>query len=155
MPDSRLSSASYELEISMAAKRSRVWQAISTEASKWWPSGFVTSERTQRFVIEAKLGGRAFEELGNGDGLVWYSVIGVDTERQLTMAVQLLPPFGGPATTALSLTLAPQNQGIVPKVRDDRFGILGGASPVEGRRTVFDEGLRAYVECADDRRAWL
>lgn len=150
MTDGHLLSASYELEISIAAERSRVWQAISTKASEWWPSEFVTSERTERFVIEAKLGGRAFEDFGNGDGLVWYSVIGVDTERQLNMAGHLLPPFGGPATTALSLTLVTQNQGTLLKVRDDRFGILGGASPVDGWRIVFDDGLRCYLETTDE-----
>ena len=58
----------------------------------------------------------------------------------------LLPPFGGPAVTALRLTLSARGQGTVLHVRDDRFGALGGASPIEGWQQVFDAGLRRYVE---------
>ncbi|QDU76123.1 hypothetical protein Pan97_31680 [Bremerella volcania] len=107
---------------------------------------FVTSDRTQRFVIEPVLGGRAFEDFGDGEGLVWYTVIGVDAGRELVLAGHLLPPFGGPATTALRVTLSAQADGTLVKIRDDRFGILGGDSPVEGWRIVFDGGLRHYLE---------
>jgi len=146
MPSPQLTSASFELEVVINAPPDRVWSAISTEASAWWPKEFVTSERTQRFVIEAKLGGRAFEDFGDGDGLVWYSVIGVDAGRELILAGHLLPPFGGPATTALRLTLSAHGQGTRLKIRDDRFGVVGPESPVEGWRVVFNDGLKRHVE---------
>ncbi|MCA9053276.1 MAG: SRPBCC domain-containing protein [Planctomycetaceae bacterium] len=137
---------SYELEVVIAARPERVWRAITTESSAWWPLDFVTSTRTQRFVIEPVLGGRAFEDFGGGDGLVWYTVIDVDAGRELIMAGHLLPPFGGPATTALRVVLSTRGDGTLVKVRDDRLGILGGDSPVEGWRIVFDDGLRHYLE---------
>lgn len=146
MSSRQLTAVSFELEVFIAATRDRVWRAISTEASAWWPEDFATSERTQRFVIEPELGGRAFEDFGGGQGLVWYTVIGVDTGRELILAGHLLPPFGGPATTGLRLTLSAQEDGTLLKIRDDRFGILGGESPIEGWRTVFDSGLRHYLE---------
>jgi uncharacterized protein YndB with AHSA1/START domain len=146
MPNQQLTCCSFELEVVIAAKPDRVWKAIATESCSWWPRDFVTSERTQRFVIEAALGGRAFEDFGGGDGLVWYTVIGVDTGRELILAGHLLPPFGGPAITALQLTLSAKGTDTLVKIRDDRFGVLGGDSPVEGWRAVFDRGLRHYLE---------
>ncbi|MFN7732856.1 MAG: SRPBCC family protein [Pirellula sp.] len=146
MSEESLTAGSFELDVLIAADSQRVWNAIATEASSWWPKDFVTSERTQRFVIEVELGGRAFEDFGNGDGLVWYSVIGVDAPRELVLAGHLLPPFGGPAITSLRITLVSQDGGTLLKIRDDRFGMLGGQSPIEGWRSVFDGGLRRYVE---------
>lgn len=146
MSSQQLTSSFCELDILISATPERVWKAIANESSAWWPREFVTSERTQRFVIEPMLGGRAFEDFGSGDGLVWYTVIGVDASRELIMAGHLLPPFGGPATTALRITLTAQRDGTLVKIRDDRFGLLGGDSPVEGWRIVFESGLRHYLE---------
>ncbi|MCA8986129.1 MAG: SRPBCC domain-containing protein [Planctomycetaceae bacterium] len=146
MSSQQLTSSFCELDILISATPERVWKAIANESSAWWPREFVTSKRTQRFVIEPVLGGRAFEDFGSGDGLVWYTVIGVDASRELIMAGHLLPPFGGPATTALRITLTAQRDGTLVKIRDDRFGVLGGDSPVEGWRIVFESGLRDYLE---------
>lgn len=142
------STGSYSLEVVMAVPPERVWQALTTESSSWWPKDFHTSPRAQRFVIEPILGGRAYEDFGGGDGLVWYSVIGVEAGRELVLAGHLLPPFGGPAVTALRLTVTAQAGGSLLRVQDDRFGAVGGESPVDGWRLVFDAGLRQYVESA-------
>jgi uncharacterized protein YndB with AHSA1/START domain len=135
----------------MAVPPARVWQALTTESPSWWPKDFHTSPRTQRFVIEPVLGGRAYEDFGGGDGLVWYSVIGVEAGRELVLTGHLLPPFGGPAVTALRLTVTAQAGGSLLRVQDDRFGAIGGDSPVDGWRLVFDAGLRQYVESGRHR----
>lgn len=87
-----------------------------------------------------------YEDFGGGDGLVWFTVIGVETNRELILAGHLLPPFGGPAVTALRITLTAKGTGTLLRVQDDRFGAIGGPSPVEGWQLVFDGGLRQYVE---------
>ncbi len=142
---SQLASASYELKVSVAASPERVWQVLVGESAGWWPKEFHTSERVQRFVIEPVLGGRAYEDYGGGDGLVWYSVVGVETGRWLMLAGHLLPPFGGPAVTALRLTLSDEDGGSQLLIEDDRFGVVG-ESPLEGWQLVFATGLRSYVE---------
>lgn len=142
----QLSVGSYELEVAIAASPVRVWQALTSESSQWWPKDFHTSERAQRFVIEGVLGGRAYEDFGGGDGLVWFTVIGVEANRELILTGHLLPPFGGPAVTALRITLTAKAKGTLLRVQDDRFGVIGGPSPVEGWQLVFDGGLRQYVE---------
>jgi uncharacterized protein YndB with AHSA1/START domain len=138
--------ASFELDVTIGGPPARVWQALVSETSAWWPKDFHTSARAQRFIIEPVLGGRVYEDFGAGDGLVWYSVIGIEAGRELVLAGHLLPPFGGPAVTALRLTLTAQPNGTRLHVQDQRFGALGGDSPVEGWRLVFDVGLRQYVE---------
>ena len=146
MTNQQITSGSYEIDVNIAVNPERVWTAIASEASVWWPMDFVTSERTKRFVIEPTLGGRVFEDFGEGEGLVWYTVIGVDAGRDLILAGHLLPPFGGPAMTALRLTLSAKGGGTLLRVRDDRIGVLGGDPPTEGWRLVFENGLRQFLE---------
>ena len=95
------------------------------------------------------LGGRAYEDFGEGDGLLWYSVIGVQAERELILAGHLLPPFGGPAVTALRLSLSAKGKGTLLQVQDHRFGVVGDESPVDGWRLVFDAGLRRFIESGE------
>lgn len=142
-----LLAATYTLRVTISAPTQRVWQVLTKETADWWPKDFHTSPRAQRFVIEPVIGGRAFEDFGSGDGLQWYSVLGVEDGKELVLAGHLLPPFGGPAITALRLTLiAAPGGGTVLEVRDDRFGALGVESPVDGWQLVFDGGLRHYIE---------
>ena len=97
-------------------------------------------------MIEPVLGSRVYEDFGGGDGLVWYSVIGVEAGRELILAGHLLPPFGGPAVTALRLTLSAKAPGTLSRLQDYGFGALGGDSPVDGWRHDFDNGLRQHIE---------
>ena len=64
------------------------------------------------------------EDFGSGDGIIWYTVIGVEAGRELILAGHLLPPFGGPATTALRLTLLTQGHGTILKIRDESNGTI-------------------------------
>jgi hypothetical protein len=146
MSNSDLSSATCELDVLISATPHRVWQALIEETQCWWPSDFATSERTKRFVIEPTLGGRVYEDYGSGEGLLWYTVIGLEVGTELILAGHLLPPFGGPATTALRLSLFARGSSTLLKIRDDRFGVLGCDSPIEGWRFVFESGLRHFLE---------
>jgi hypothetical protein len=84
-------------------------------------------------VIEPLIAGRVIEEFGGGDGLQWYSVVGVESGKELVLAGHLLPPFGNPAITALRLTLiAASDGGTILEIRDDRFGAVGAESQVDG-----------------------
>lgn len=139
--------ATFTLRVTISASTQRVWQVLTQESAAWWPKDFCTSSRTQRFVIEPMIGGRVFEDFGGGDGLQWYSVVGVEAGKELVLAGHLLPPFGGPAITALRLNLvAAPSGGTVLEIRDDRFGAIGTESPIDGWHLVFDGGLRRYIE---------
>ena len=89
------------LKIPIAAPQAAVWKALVNETGLWWPKDFHTSARTKRFVIEPKLGGRAYEDAGKGEGLIWYSVVGVERPDLLLLAGSLFPPYGGPATSQI------------------------------------------------------
>src|SRR4051794_15154403 len=72
-----------ELEIEIAATPERVWSSLVEETTFWWPKDFYTSAKTKAFRIEPRLGGLMYEDWGNGEGLVWFRVFGVETAASL------------------------------------------------------------------------
>ncbi|MGH8016226.1 MAG: hypothetical protein ACREBV_08550 [Candidatus Zixiibacteriota bacterium] len=79
----KLQSVGIELEIAIDRPISKVWKALVTETTKWWPKDFYTSKNTKAFVIEPKLGGRMYEKLTGGAGLVWMTVYGIEPPKYL------------------------------------------------------------------------
>lgn len=140
-----MTAATKTLSIDIAAPADVVWASMTHAAWEWWPADFHTSPRTKRFVIEATLGGRAYEDHGNGDGLVWYTVIAVEAGRDLWLAGHLFPPFGGPAITSLRLTLERKDAGTTLTVVDTHLGEIAGHDPVSGWSHVFGH-LKRHVE---------
>ncbi len=142
------------LEFTLHASRPRVWSALVTETAAWWPKSFLTSERTQRFVLEPRLGGM-MGEVGEaeGEGLVWYRVIGVESPQSLLLAGYLLPPWAGPATSLLRLTLtAVTAEETKLELVDSTFGKIDGEGLEEGWRTIFADHFRPHVEKSTARK---
>lgn len=141
--------AQIELEVPINAKPLRVWQALVEETSQWWHKDFYTSPAAKGFVIEPRLGGRVFEDWGNGAGQIWYSVIGINPPKSLMLQGLLSPAFGGPATTLLQLELEASGKSTLLRLSDTIFGKVGDEKLTqtrEGWLLLFDAGLRAHVE---------
>ena len=140
-----------KLEVTIAASPTRVWAALVDETSHWWRKDFYTSPKTKRFVIEPRLGGKAYEDFGDGAGLVWYSVIGFEPPTSLRLAGYLFPEYGGPANCLLHITLEPKGKETLLKLNDCVFGRPNddcGTSLTDGWKLLFEDALKAYVEGA-------
>ena len=66
-----LSQAELLVEIEIAAPRERVWQAFTGETAAWWHPSFNTRSEGVLFTIEPALGGRMFEDWGDGTDKAW------------------------------------------------------------------------------------
>ncbi len=75
------------------------WEYYFNQINLWWPRTYFSSPRTKRFLIQTFMGGKAFEDFGEGDGLIWGDVIGVDYLRSLEIRGNLTKAFGGPVLT--------------------------------------------------------
>jgi hypothetical protein len=142
-----------DVVVTIHAAQARVWEALVQETTNWWPQSFWTSERTKRFVIEPKLGGRVFEDFGRGEGATWYTIVGIDSPHLLLLVGHLGPPFGGPLATLLRIaltTLAPNETKL--EISDSAFGQVADCDTESGWREVFDDNFRAYVETAKKRK---
>lgn len=144
-----------EFEITIAATPERVWRAFVAETSRWWLKDFYAGgEAARGFIVEPRLGGRLYEDWGDGAGVLWYTVIGLLPPQSLELAGHLTPAFGGPAKTYLKLTFEPISEGRTRLRVED--SILGRVSPASleqsksGWELLFGEGLKNFVEANPD-----
>ncbi len=148
-----IGSVEANVEVTIHAAQQRVWDALVNETTHWWPKSFLTSERTKRFVIEPRLGGRVFEDFGGGEGATWYTVAGVESPNLLMLVGHMGPPFGGPLATLLRLALTPVGPNETKlEITDAAFGQVADCDTESGWREVFDENFRLYAESAKKRK---
>lgn len=134
------------LEFTLHAKPALVWKALVNDTTIWWPQTYYTSPKTKRFIIEPKLGGMMGEIAGQGEGLVWYRVIGVEKAASLLLAGYLLPPWAGPASSMLRLALTPAARDETKlELTEYTFGVLGECNSVEGWRDLFGGHFLPHV----------
>jgi DNA-binding transcriptional ArsR family regulator/uncharacterized protein YndB with AHSA1/START domain len=139
-------------EVKVAAPPKRVWEAITGGIGDWWPAGFYSSERPSRMVLEARLGGRVYEDWGTGDasGLLWYTVIGIEPGRELRLSGELSPDWGGPARLSTRWTLTPEGDGTVVRLQEVLSGRIAPetqANMTRGWDTILGH-LRPFAEAA-------
>jgi hypothetical protein len=143
-----LTSATHRLSLEIAKSHPVVWKGFTREIHLWWPKDFYATESPKRMVFEVKPGGRLYEDAGDGNGLVWYSVIAVDAPNAITLSGFIAPPFGGPATSLLRVAFSAQGKSAtIMEVTDSTFGCLGDPSTTEeGWRMLFEGGFKAWIE---------
>ncbi|HVB73868.1 MAG TPA: helix-turn-helix domain-containing protein [Ktedonobacteraceae bacterium] len=60
-----------EQEITIEASPSRVFKALTNDVSAWWGAPYLISNEARSLVLEPKIGGRFYEDWGNGAGSLW------------------------------------------------------------------------------------
>ncbi len=137
------------VQVSIAAPIERVWEALTQEATEWWPKEFYIVSKSQAFVIEPKIGGQMYEDAGNGEGLIWAHVLGVDSPTKILLRGYLSPDFGGPAQTFLRLSLEEEGNGKTSFVlKETVYGAVQvdqDSSLTEGWKTILG-ALKGYLE---------
>jgi uncharacterized protein YndB with AHSA1/START domain len=84
--DKLTTTTSLQLEIKIEAGLQTVWKSLTEEADKWWRKDFYSNPSAKQFVIEPKLGGRIYEDCGNGEGTVWYTINSIKSPNLIEMA---------------------------------------------------------------------
>ncbi len=142
------------IEVAVEAPIERVWKGLVQETTVWWRKDFYTSPTTRSFTIEPTVGGRAFEDYGNGGGALWFTVIAIDPPHLLELAGHLSPRFGGPLTSVTTFALRTEGKRTIVEVSDAGVGWVKSnrdAAITEGWRLLVEDGLKAWVE--DGHRA--
>lgn len=143
-----------ELEITIQAPVERVWKALVSETGAWWPKGFYTDAAARRFVIEPVLGGKMYEDWGDGAGLVWATVTGVRAPTFLDASGVSSPQWGGPNTHYQSWRLEENAGATVLRFSDAVHGKVDAAAATslqEGWMLLWNEALRTHCERAQPK----
>ncbi len=147
--DSPLRSLDIQMEIPIQASREKVWEALTQNIVDWWPRDFYVGAQPKGFVLEDRVGGRVFEDWGDGQGLLWATIVVLDRGRQLTWAGDLSPEFGGPARTITTYRLVEKGEETLLQFRDSPYGKLSPSTQsalAEGWRGLLEGCLKPFVE---------
>ena len=131
----------HTMEVEIDAPVARVWKALTRQASSWWHPGFFSRPGAKAFVIEPHVGGRAYEDCGDGQGLVWYTVIGLAENELLQLMGDLDAAYGGPARLHTTFRLREEGKGTVVRLEECAFGRVK-----EGTRDSLEKGWKMLLE---------
>jgi uncharacterized protein YndB with AHSA1/START domain len=139
--------ADLSLEVTVRATPQAVWQALTDDIGRWWPGAFFCGggQGPRRFHLEARPGGRMWEDHGNGDGLLWGTVVNARREQLL----ELTGTGWGPITWLGRFELTAVDAGTRLRFSESAFGRIDEAmvrSKHKGWTFLFDGCLRAHLE---------
>ena len=149
--DKKVNSTIINIELSINAPLLKVWQAFTQDIGEWWPVALLTNPNSKKMVLEAKLGGLLYEEVGNGQGYVWANVIGLELPSQLQLKGLLSPDFGGPAISFLSFRFEDQDTQTALQLQDHLFGVIAEDTEIGLRERwgqLLEGAFKGYVESA-------
>ena len=146
------SSVQVEVEVTINASPARVWRALVSETPTWWHPEFYTIAEPRKFILEPRLGGRAYEDGGDGTGLTWFTIVGVAPEKSLHLVGHLFPGWGGPAVSMVKIILEPEDaagSATRVKLRDALIGDVTdktAGTMREGWTMLLADALKPHVE---------
>ncbi len=141
-----------QLEIRINASNDAVWRALTDDIGTWWPSvsfaGRGGDDAQGRFMLEARPGGRMWEDWGDGNGLLWGTVINITHGARLDIVGTTGPEWGGPFLWYGSFRV--EADGDATRFRFSESGIGRVTAKIaedktSGWRFLFDT-MRAHIE---------
>lgn len=72
-----------EQDVFIAANREKVFSHLTGDVTSWWDHSFHPSP--QKIVLEPELGGKFFEDMGDGDGAIYCHVTYLKKNEKLVM----------------------------------------------------------------------
>ena len=114
--------SSFRVTVELNASSSETWEYFFNQLNNWWPNTFFTSQKTKRFIIETIIGGKVYEDFGEGYGLIWGEVIGVDYPNSVQIKGQLTKEFGGPCISFEKFSFEETSSGCTMSYEVDLIG---------------------------------
>jgi DNA-binding transcriptional ArsR family regulator/uncharacterized protein YndB with AHSA1/START domain len=145
-PDTdRVRTVRIESELSFRSTPERVFAALSGDTLAWFPHSY-GEDRTQRVVIEPRVGGAHYEDWGEGRGHLYGHVTEWDPPRRLGLRGRVM------SGTLLDTTYDVSADGEVTSLRMSKVAVgpmsEEEASGIRGFGDIanFEDALRALVE---------
>ena len=136
--------------LSINASREQVFEAITQHTSVWWGAPYQHTPGARRLILESKVGGRLYEDLGNEQGLLMGTVVFIKPPEALRITGPMF--MAGPVQGTISFQLESKEAGTQLNFT---HRVIGPADEVnEQFRTAYNQGwqdligvrLKNYVE---------
>jgi DNA-binding transcriptional ArsR family regulator/uncharacterized protein YndB with AHSA1/START domain len=134
--DVALTTMDNQLDITIPAPREKVFDALTAGMGAWWPHRFVADSQVH---CEPEVGGRFYEDYGNGNGALYATVTGVRRPEELMLS----GPMGmtGPVASVMVFTLEERGNETVVRLSHKGVGDIS-----EETKTNYDQGWRDVFE---------
>lgn len=142
-------------EVRIEASPAKVWETLVGDVSPWWHAAYYTNPLGPKqggYHIEPELGGRMYEDWGAGQGLIWGTVIGLETERFLQIFGDSSAEWGGPSRNCLTLRLEPDGAATQLTFVGSGFGRISeqtSASLDAGWQFLLEACLKRFIETGE------
>ena len=152
----------YAFEIDIAASSEKIWNLLTHNIATWWPEHFHSSEETKQFTMEPRVGGMIFEDQGDGNGVLWGTILQFDAPAPV-MGDAIVVLTGGELRVREGLKLFAEGagrriliSGVNPATSKEELRRLSGVTPLLFDCCV-DIGYvaRDTIGNAEDTRTWL
>jgi DNA-binding transcriptional ArsR family regulator/uncharacterized protein YndB with AHSA1/START domain len=140
-----------KLQVQIARTPDVVWRSLTAGVGEWWPKAFYVGTAPRKFAIEPRVGGRVYEDWGDGEGVLFATVVMFEENTVLQWAGDMSVEYGGPARSVTSFRLKPtaDGRGTIVTFRDTPFGLLSDDAMKgleKGWRFLLNDCLKPYLE---------
>jgi DNA-binding transcriptional ArsR family regulator/uncharacterized protein YndB with AHSA1/START domain len=136
-----------EQAIVIKARPALVFAALTNEISTWWRAPYFHRQDAQGIVLEPHLGGRLYEEWGDGEGLLLAIVSTIKRPYELRLSGSMGMP--GPVSGVIAFQLEEKAEGTLLKLSHHAFGEIdeqAQANYSAGWSELLGMHLRQFVE---------
>ena len=132
-----------EFDITIPAPREKVFAALTDGMGAWWPHRFVTDSQVH---LEAQIGGRFFEDYGNGNGALYATVTAIRRPEQVILS----GPMGmtGPVASVMIFDLDETGDQTVVRLSHKGIGDISAET-----KSNYEQGWRDVFEALRDHLA--
>jgi DNA-binding transcriptional ArsR family regulator/uncharacterized protein YndB with AHSA1/START domain len=130
-----------EQEVQIAADRERVFDALC-RMGEWWPHAFRQGSTVR---LEPRVGGRFWEDWGDGDGALYATV--TELQRPERLACTGPMGMGGPVAAVFAMTLEERDGGTRVRLSHHALGAIDDETRAayEGGWAQMFEALRGHL----------
>ncbi len=136
-----------EQEITIEAAPARVFEALTNEVSAWWGAPYLISEEAKTLTLEPKIGGRFYEDWGDGAGALWGLVTSFKQNEWIEVSGSI--GMSGVVSGVVSFELQTQGNGTIIKLSHRAMGEVNErlqAGYAGGWHDLLAVRLKAFVE---------
>jgi DNA-binding transcriptional ArsR family regulator/uncharacterized protein YndB with AHSA1/START domain len=135
-----------EMEVTIDAPRALVFDALTRDINQWWAYR-LGEARPSTLHFEPKMGGRFYEDWGNGEGAVWGTVYYIQSPQEIRVS----GPLGmkGAVTSDYTYVLEEKGSSTVLKLSHQASGLLHPdweKNHRHGWQELLGDFLKAFVE---------
>ncbi|MDQ6821822.1 MAG: SRPBCC domain-containing protein [Actinomycetota bacterium] len=121
------------IEFEVGVPPPQAFDAWTRRCSTWWPRSHTITKAPSAITFEPRVGGRIFEEGGDGVEHDWGKVLDWDPPSRLRFLWHLF--FDPAEATVVDLTFAPAGDGTAVRLEQRGWERLGDAGPARRDRT--------------------